>query len=91
MDTSPKPRVVFLSSEMHRFAPPNVNFGSLEEINDKYMDGTRLYARTKLAMILCAKFGLRDRVIKPNGDKIYALAVHPGAVGYPSNFEVSGC
>jgi NAD(P)-dependent dehydrogenase (short-subunit alcohol dehydrogenase family) len=52
----------------------------LEEINDSSMDPTRLYGRTKLAMILFAKFGLRDRVIKPNGDNVYALAVHPGAV-----------
>ncbi|KAF2868280.1 hypothetical protein BDV95DRAFT_501096 [Massariosphaeria phaeospora] len=80
MDTKPKPRVVFLSSEMHRMAPPNAHFASLDEINDKDMDPTRLYARSKLAMILGSKYGLRDRVIKPNGDQIYALAVHPGAV-----------
>jgi NAD(P)-dependent dehydrogenase (short-subunit alcohol dehydrogenase family) len=76
----PAPRVVFESSEMHRTAPPDVHFGSLEEINDSSMDPTRLYGRTKLAMILFSKFGLRDRVIKPNGDNVYALAVHPGAV-----------
>jgi NAD(P)-dependent dehydrogenase (short-subunit alcohol dehydrogenase family) len=76
----PAPRVVFESSEMHRTAPPDVHFGSLDEINDSAMDPTRLYGRTKLAMILFSKFGLRDRVIKPNGDNVYALAVHPGAV-----------
>jgi len=76
----PAPRVVFESSEMHRTAPSDVHFGSLEEINDSSMDPTRLYGRTKLAMILFSKFGLRDRVIKPNGDNVYALAVHPGAV-----------
>jgi NAD(P)-dependent dehydrogenase (short-subunit alcohol dehydrogenase family) len=76
----PAPRVVFESSEMHRTAPPDVHFGSLEEINDSSMDPTRLYGRTKLAMILFSKFGLRDRVIKPNDDNVYALAVHPGAV-----------
>jgi NAD(P)-dependent dehydrogenase (short-subunit alcohol dehydrogenase family) len=78
--TKPAPRVVFESSEMHRTAPSNVHFASLDEINDSSMDPTRLYGRTKLAMILCAKFGLRDRVAKPNGDNVYALAVHPGAV-----------
>lgn len=31
-------------------------------------------------MILGAKYGLVDRVIKPNGDNVYALAVHPGTV-----------
>lgn len=80
MGTKPAPRVVFESSEMHRTAPPDVHFASMDEINDSSMDPTRLYGRTKLAMILCVKFGLRDRVIKPNGDNIYALAVHPGAV-----------
>jgi NAD(P)-dependent dehydrogenase (short-subunit alcohol dehydrogenase family) len=78
--TKPAPRVVFESSEMHRTAPSDVHFGSLDEINDSSMDPTRLYGRTKLAMILCAKFGLRDRVAKPNGDNVYALTVHPGAV-----------
>lgn len=76
----PAPRVVFESSEMHRTAPSDVHFGSMDEINDPNMDPTRLYGRTKLAMILFAKFGLRDRVITPNKDNVYALAVHPGAV-----------
>ncbi|KAF1959474.1 NAD(P)-binding protein [Byssothecium circinans] len=80
LDEKPAPRVVFESSEMHRGAPPDVHFGSLEEINDSSIGPTRLYARTKLAMILFAKFGLRDRVIKPNGDNVYAISVHPGAV-----------
>lgn len=78
--TKPAPRVVFESSEMHRTAPPDVHFASMDEINDSSMDPTRLYGRTKLAMILFAKYGLRDRVIKPNGDNVYALTVHPGAV-----------
>ncbi|CAI9637660.1 unnamed protein product [Alternaria burnsii] len=80
MGTKPAPRVVFESSEMHRTAPSDVHFASMDEINDSSMDPTRLYGRTKLAMILFSKFGLRDRVIKPNGDNVYALAVHPGAV-----------
>lgn len=79
-DETPHPRIVFEASEMHRGAPSNVHFASLDEINDSSMDPTRLYGRTKLAMILCAKFGLYERVIKPNDDKVYALAVHPGAV-----------
>lgn len=28
------PRIVFESSEMHRFAPGNMHFGSMEELND---------------------------------------------------------
>jgi len=77
---APAPRVVFEASEMHRFAPGDVHFASLEEINDEKMDPTKLYGRTKLAMILFAKYGLAEKVIKENKDNIYALSVHPGAV-----------
>ncbi|KAJ9643356.1 hypothetical protein H2201_004355 [Coniosporium apollinis] len=80
MPNTPAPRVVFEASEVHRMAPSNVHFGSLEELNNPDMDGTHLYARTKLAMILGAKYGLVKKVIEPNGDHIYALSVHPGAV-----------
>ena len=31
-------------------------------------------------MILAVMYGLYERVIKKNGDNIYALSVHPGAV-----------
>lgn len=34
-------------------------------------------------MILGTKYGLLEQVIKPNGDNIYALAVHPGACARP--------
>jgi len=74
------PRIVFESSEMHRFAPSDVHFASLEEINNPKMDPTNLYGRTKLAMILLAKYGLVGKVIKKNHDRIYANSVHPGAV-----------
>ncbi|KAF2676499.1 NAD(P)-binding protein [Lentithecium fluviatile CBS 122367] len=52
LDASPKPRVVFLSSEMQRTAPSN--------------------------------YGLRGRVIKPNGHKIYTASwkdAYPGILG----------
>lgn len=65
---------------MHRTAPSNVHFGSLEEINDPNVGNTELYGRTKLAMILGVKYGFYEKVIKKNGDNIYALSVHPGAV-----------
>lgn len=77
---SPAPRIVFESSEMHRTAPSVVHFGSLEEINDPNIGPTEAYGRTKLAMILLAKYGLAGKVIKSNNDNIYALSVHPGAV-----------
>ncbi|KAJ4309721.1 hypothetical protein N0V94_008791 [Neodidymelliopsis sp. IMI 364377] len=78
--SNPAPRVVFEASEMHRGAPSNVHFASLEELNNPDIGPTQLYGRTKLAMILGAKYGLRDHVIKPNNDNVYALSVHPGAV-----------
>ncbi|RBR27069.1 uncharacterized protein FIESC28_00141 [Fusarium coffeatum] len=75
------PRVVFEASEMHRLAQlSNVQFKNKEEINDPNLDSTALYNRTKLAMILFAKYGLAGKVIPENKDKIYALSVHPGAV-----------
>jgi len=77
---TPAPRIVFESSEMHRGAPSNVHFGSPDEINNPSVGPTELYARSKLAQILGVKYGLVERVIKPNQDNIYALAVHPGAV-----------
>ncbi|KAL4983313.1 hypothetical protein BDW68DRAFT_194536 [Aspergillus falconensis] len=77
---TPPPRIVFESSELHRTTLPTTKFASKEEINDPSKDPTQLYARTKLALILGAKYGLIERVIKPNGDNIYALCVHPGAV-----------
>ncbi|KAK4032788.1 hypothetical protein C8A01DRAFT_50498 [Parachaetomium inaequale] len=77
---SGKPRVVFEASEMHRTAPGNVHFASLEEINDESLGPAERYGRTKLAMILFAKYGLAGRVIKDNEDDILAVSVHPGAV-----------
>jgi NAD(P)-dependent dehydrogenase (short-subunit alcohol dehydrogenase family) len=77
---TPAPRIVWESSEMHRTAPSVVHFGSLEEINNPDVGNTQLYGRTKLAIILGVKYGFLDRVIKPNGDNIYVLSVHPGAV-----------
>lgn len=77
---TPAPRIVFESSEQHRAAPKEVHFASIDEINNDKIDPTQLYGRSKLAIILGVKYGLVDRVIKPNKDNIYALSVHPGAV-----------
>jgi hypothetical protein len=81
MPNTPAPRIVFEASELHRMAPKTVHFGSWSEINNPDLGPTELYGRTKLAMILGAKYGLYERVIKPNHDNIYALSVHPGTVG----------
>jgi len=80
MPDTPAPRIVFESSELHRMASSNVHFGSLEEINDPSLGPTELYGRTKVAIILGVKYGLLERVIKPNNDNIYVLSVHPGTV-----------
>ena len=74
-------RIVFESSEMHRFAPGSedskergrgCHFGSEEEITEggKELGPVELYGRTKLAMILYAK-AISTKVIKKNGDNIY--------------------
>jgi NAD(P)-dependent dehydrogenase (short-subunit alcohol dehydrogenase family) len=82
MADTPAPRIVFESSEMHRMAPSAVHFATLSEINNPDVGKTELYGRTKLAIILGVKYGLLERVIKPNRDSIYALSVHPGAVSF---------
>ncbi|KAM6508157.1 hypothetical protein FALCPG4_018044 [Fusarium falciforme] len=74
------PRIVALSSDLHRASPSGLRFGSLDDINDSSLGPVELYARAKLALILFVRYGLYERVIKPNGDSVYALAVHPGAV-----------
>ncbi|KAJ6163762.1 short-chain dehydrogenase [Penicillium chrysogenum] len=77
---TPAPRIVFESSEQHRMAPSDVHFTSLDEVNNPEVGNLQLYGRTKLAIILGVKYGLLERVIRPNKDNIYALSVHPGAV-----------
>ncbi|KAL1972406.1 hypothetical protein VTN31DRAFT_6820 [Thermomyces dupontii] len=77
---TPAPRIVFESSDVHRLAPSNVKFRSLEEINNPKLGPVELYARSKLAVILGVKYGLLQRVIDAHGDRIYALSVHPGTV-----------
>lgn len=80
LPNTPAPQIVFESSEHHRAAPSIVHFGSLEEINNPDIGNLEVYGRSKLAIILGVKYGLYERVIKPNNDNIYALSVHPGAV-----------
>lgn len=80
LPNTPPPRIVFEASEVHRMAPSDVHFGSLDEINNKDFGPTHLYARSKLALILLAKFLLPEKVFQKNGDKVYSLSVHPGTV-----------
>ena len=80
MSGAPAPRIIAVSSELHRDAPSNVAFASLEELNDPSIRADQLYGRSKLANILWVKYGLEERVFRPNKDNIIAVAVHPGAV-----------
>jgi len=75
MPDTPAPRIVFESSEVHRMARNDIHFGSLEELNDENYGPNNLYARSKIAMILGAKYGILEKVIKPNSDNIYVLSV----------------
>ncbi|KAL0933612.1 oxidoreductase bli-4, mitochondrial [Colletotrichum truncatum] len=78
--SNPAPRIVFEASEVHRTAPSDVHFACLEEINNPKLGPTQLYGRTKLALILLAKFGLTNNVIKKDKVNVFATSVHPGTV-----------
>ncbi|EJD06578.1 NAD-binding protein [Fomitiporia mediterranea MF3/22] len=78
LNESPAPRIVQLSSSLHKTAPSSVAFESLEEINDSSLGPNTLYARSKLANILFTRW-LVAHVLE-DGSRIYALATHPGAV-----------
>jgi len=70
-------RLVAQSSELHRMAPSDAKFKSLEEINEK-RDPTVLYGRSKLGSILLIKeLVMRHLKDSPN---ILAMSVHPGTV-----------
>ncbi|KLO17179.1 NAD-binding protein [Schizopora paradoxa] len=82
LNQAPAPRIVQLSSSLHLTAPSSIQFASLEEINDDSLGANALYARSKLANLLYARFGLAKGVLEkgPGAGRIYALATHPGAV-----------
>ncbi|KAF8644343.1 hypothetical protein AX16_008550 [Volvariella volvacea WC 439] len=79
------PRVIMVSSELHRATTSNINFASPNEITPPSAEEQAklpahfLYARSKLANILFIK-GLYQRIIKANQLDILTLATHPGAV-----------
>lgn len=74
-------RIITISSELHRMARSSVAFASPVEVTeDVHIGPTGYYARSKLAGILFTRYGLLERVIAPNRDHVFALAVHPGAV-----------
>ncbi|EJF63036.1 NAD(P)-binding protein [Dichomitus squalens LYAD-421 SS1] len=71
-------RIVMQSSEMHRFAPTGTTFACKEEVC-KDEDGTQLYGRTKLGLIVFAQ-ELARRKLTDATQPILAISVHPGAV-----------
>ncbi|KAI0355130.1 NAD(P)-binding protein [Trametes cingulata] len=78
---TPPPRIVSVSSELHRTAPSSVRFANISEVTEDIGLGPNgYYARSKLAVLLFIKYGLVERVFTPNGDRILALATHPGGV-----------
>ena len=49
-------------------------------VGSKNLSAVSLYARSELANILFAKYTLVKRALEPCGDRIRAVATHPGAV-----------
>jgi len=80
LPSTPAPRIISLSSNLHQFAPSDVKFASIDEINNPNLArNDQYYNRSKLAIILYIK-ALVKHAIDPFAEKILALSVHPGAV-----------
>jgi NAD(P)-dependent dehydrogenase (short-subunit alcohol dehydrogenase family) len=83
LPNTPPPRIVNLSSNLHKLAPSSVQFKDLNEINTPDLRADEYYHRSKLAIVLYTK-ELVERALEPyekdGGEKIYAVSVHPGAV-----------
>lgn len=80
---APPPRIVSVSSELHRMAPSSIQFASKEEVMEagsRNLSAVSLYARSKLANILFTKHTLVENALQPSGDRILAVATHPGVV-----------
>ena len=83
LQNTPNSRLVVQSSDLHRMAPSNVHFASLDEINTD-IGASYLYNRTKLAQILFIRALVRRMEQGKLGFKgagqVWANATHPGAV-----------
>jgi NAD(P)-dependent dehydrogenase (short-subunit alcohol dehydrogenase family) len=75
----PPPRIINLTSNLHKLASSDTSFLSLDELNNPDLRPDLYYDRSKLGIILYSK-KLVEYAIKPYSEKIYVLAVHPGAV-----------
>jgi NAD(P)-dependent dehydrogenase (short-subunit alcohol dehydrogenase family) len=69
-------RIVIQSSEMHRFAPGDTTFASVDEINEP-RDPAREYSRSKLGLIFFAKELVKRKL---SDSTIVVTSVHPGTV-----------
>lgn len=76
---TPDSRIVLQSSELHRSAPGDTKFASLEEMN-KDIGPTLLYNRTKLAQVLTVRSLVKRLGSKLQTSSTYINATHPGAV-----------
>ena len=75
------PRIVTLTSDVHRSAPASTTFSSPAEVTTNGGYGAMgYYARSKLAVVLFAKYGLAKRVFGAHGDRISVVTLHPGIV-----------
>ncbi|KAH7106599.1 NAD(P)-binding protein [Auriculariales sp. MPI-PUGE-AT-0066] len=72
------PRVVNLTSNLHKLAPGDTKFASLEELNNPNLRSDQYYDRSKLAIILLTK-QLAER-LRRSPTLVRAVSVHPGAV-----------
>ncbi|KAF2092319.1 NAD(P)-binding protein [Saccharata proteae CBS 121410] len=86
LQRTPNSRLVLQSSDMHRLAPSNTTFSSLDSLNND-IGATNLYARTKLAQILFVRALTRRAAKNELGFKDQGMgagpwcnATHPGAV-----------
>lgn len=79
LKSTPNARLVMQSSSLHNSAPSDVQFASLDEINQD-IGPTYLYGRSKLGDLLFARGLARRLQQKPGNEKIWVNATHPGAV-----------
>ncbi len=83
LQKTPNSRLVVQSSDLHRMAPSDVKFESLEEINQD-IGASYLYNRSKLAQVLFIRGLVRRMEQKQLGfqstEQVWANATHPGAV-----------
>jgi len=79
LQKTPDARIVWQSSELHRFVPSDVKFRDLTEINQD-IGPSYLYNRSKLAEILAVRSLTRRLREAGKLSSLWINATHPGAV-----------